>query len=423
VRAALLLATLLLLAGCTTRERVNPLDPKNEQTGGALVGFNAIAANGVVELRWPELPLNGLVGYRIQRWKPGEPPEYLRSSDYAPTTIAAEDSGVANDSTYVYRLIAHLAGGDSALSAPDTATPGTRQIFLLEADIPALTRLTPDARDFLYQLASDKSYADLELDKKHGVLWVSADDAGLVLKKSFEGATVGEPNPIGTPGDLTVSNNRGVAWVVSITGQRVVQFGPDLNDPAIQRSISGVGHPRVVEAGTLDPSVWIGNDEGEVYRYRAADGTLETFWSLHAGLIRAIALDETQGCAWVVTRETTTGNLYYLNPADTSATLVLPDLINVVDLAVDHGTGDLWISERAAPQLGAGRLSHITRAGTMIGALTGVEPYGIDVDSLDGTCWATDLHSNRLLHVGPNGNVLRYSPPLQTPYAVRVYIP
>ena len=126
---ALLLPLLLLLqGGCTTRDRLNPLDPHNSRTSGRIPGFNAVAADDVVELSWTALTQEGVVGYRVLRWKPGSAPVPLGSSDYGPGAVAAEDRGVVNDSTYVYRLVAHLASGDSAVSEPDSATPGTRRI-------------------------------------------------------------------------------------------------------------------------------------------------------------------------------------------------------------------------------------------------------------------------------------------------------
>jgi len=69
---------LVALAGCTNRDRSNPLDPRNARTGGTIPGFNAVAGDSVVELRWPSLQQEGVTGYRVQRWerdwnKPGQP--------------------------------------------------------------------------------------------------------------------------------------------------------------------------------------------------------------------------------------------------------------------------------------------------------------------------------------------------------------
>ena len=421
--ARLLVLAALVLGGCTTRERSNPLDPRNSRTHGGIVGFNAIGADDIVELRWPPLLVDGVLGYRVQRWIPGGIPQELGSADYHPDAGAAEDTSVTNDSTYVYRLVAHLENGDSAVSVPDTVTPGVRRIFVLMAGVPSFLRLSPDARDVLFERAANESYIDMELDRKSGLLWLSAEGSGSVIRKTPEGGTVGAVIQTASPGDLSVSSNRGIGWVVSLTDANVLSYGPNIDDPSPQRAINSVAHPRVVEAGSADLTVWIGNEEGFVYRFRAQDLVQTHEWNLGAGLIRAIALDEAVGGAWAATRSGNVGNLYYLNPADSSSTLVRTNLLNAADLAVDPMTGDLWISERGLPNQGIGRLSVITRSGTLLATVSGIEPYGIDVDPSNGSCWVTDLHSNRVLEIDRSGRTLRASPVLETPYAVRISHP
>jgi streptogramin lyase len=423
IRAArLLILTAICLGGCTTRERSNPLDPRNTHTQGSLVGFNAIGADHIVELRWPALGVQGITGYRVQRWAPGGVPRSLGAADYNPDAIAAEDSSVVNDSTYVYRLVAHLAQGDSVLSAPDTVTPGRRQIYVLAAGGPSFLRLSPDGRDVLYDRLAEESYVDMELDRRSGLIWLAAESAGTVIRRTPDGATVGAEIDVGGPGDLSVSSNRGIGWVVSLTAGSVISYGPNVDDPAPQRLIPDVLEPRIVEAGTNDPTVWIGNESGQVFRYRAQDLVLTHTWSLGQGPIRAIALDEATGGAWVATRAAI-GSLYYLDPVDSSATRIRSSVLNAADLAVDPASGDLWMSERGAPDLGMGRLSLITRAGVTLASITGLEPYGIDIDPAAGSCWVADLRSNHVLEIDRTGALLRSSPLLQTPYAVRVTVP
>ena len=426
--AGALIAAALLAGGCSTRERLNPLDPKNDRTQGALTGFDATAADGIVEFRWPALSLEGLLGYRVQRWRPGEAPQALGSSDYPPPSIAGEDPDVRNDSTYVYRLVAHLARGDSVLSPPDTVTPGVRRILALEAGTPAFARLSPDARDVLFARSALEAYEDMELDLKREAVWLAIEGLDLVILKTLDGATLAPGLTVPGPVDVAVSNNRGIGWVASPAGQRVVAFGPDPTNPDLvnpnpQVTINAIGHPRVVEAGTLDPGVWIGNDEGSVYRVRPQDGARTDEWLLGAGGIRAIALDQAAGAAWIATRSGPASDLYYLAPGDSARTLVRRNLSNVVDLAVDPQTGDLWVSERGAPNVGAGRVSRLSRSGATLASASSLEPYGIDVDPLDGSCWVSDLRSARLLRLTRDCVVTRASSLLDAPYAVRIHVP
>ena len=215
VRTTLVALVALLaaaLAGCTTRDRNNPLDPKNRETRGLITGFNALAGDRVVELRWVRLSNEGVIGYRIQRWRPGGTPAALPGADFAEYVAAAEDPAVQNESTYVYRLIARLASGDSAFSAPDTATPGTRRIAAIVADLPGLVGLTSDARDILYEFQDKAPYEDLELDEQRGWFWVCLYDDGTVVRRRFNGSNVGVEVAVTGPADLTTTPQRGTGW-------------------------------------------------------------------------------------------------------------------------------------------------------------------------------------------------------------------
>ena len=61
--------------------------------------------------------------------------------------------------------------------------------------------------------------------------------------------------------------------------------------------------------------------------------------------------------------------------------------------------------------------------GETVLSVAGIEPYGLALDAATGSCWVTDLASDRLLEVARSGTILRRSPPLGVPYGVRVHRP
>jgi len=419
VAAAALLA-LLVSGGCAERDRSNPLDPLNHKTGGGLPAFNALAGDRQVEIRWTRLTQTGVLGYRIQRWVPGGAPAYL--GDTLGSNLAgAVDSSVTNGFTYIYRLVADLASGDSVVSPPDTATPGTRKISVLAAGIPGIVGLTPDGRDILFSLEAEDAFDDMELDSVHNALWLTLPAEGVVLRDHFDGTSAGPPLGVTGPSDVSVSNLRGVGWVAVPSLGAVEAFGPDLNN-STPRSIPNLGEPHVVEAGTRNPSVWIGNQAGNVYRY-SLDGTAELGrWGLGSRVI-AIALEDS--AAWIATRASESDafhdKLYRINPADSSVTLVRSGLLNIVDIAFDRLTDRLWVSERGAPGHGAGRLTAITKDAVTFVQVLSIEPYGISLESSTGNCWVSDLKSSRVFEITSNGVFVRWSPPIQVPYGIRAW--
>ena len=422
-RTLIIVLTAANLAGCTTRDRNNPLDPKNRATRGLITGFNVLAGDAVVELRWVRLSNEGVLGYRVQRWTPGGTPAPLPGAEFAEHVAAAEDPTAKNDSTYVYRLIADLASGDSVFSVPDTATPGTRRIAAIVADLPGLVGLTADARDVLYQFLEKEPYDDLELDEQRGWFWMSLFDAGAVFRRRFNASNVGVEVAVPGPSDLTTTPQRGTGWAAIPSEARVVAIGPDTLSSVPGPSIVGVGTPRVVEGAKQSATLWIGSDEGVVYRYGISADAITQTWSL-GDPIGAIALDEAVDGAWISTRYGDLSDLYYVvfgspDPPDR----VREGLVNVTDLASDPATRSVWVSERGAPLAGHGRMSRIGIDGTTMTTLTGIEPYGLALDAVTGSCWVTDIASDRLLEVAPSGTILTRSPRLGVPYGVRVYHP
>ena len=406
-----------LLAGCAERDRSNPLDPKNGATGGKIAGFAALAGNRQVEIRWTRLPQQDVASYWVLRWRPGEAPQYLPDF-FGPSIAGTIDSSVTNDETYNYRLVAFFLSGDSAVSQTDTATPGTRKIAVLSAGLPGLVGLTPDARDILYVQPAEEAYEDMELDRVHRLLWLTMPEAGFILRTYFDGRPAGPIIAHPHPADVSVSDLRGVGWVAFPDDHLVRAFGPDPASVDTFRTISSVGEAHVVEAGTVDPTVWIGNEAGTVRRF-TTDGVLRNDWSLGARVV-AIALDEAVERAWAAVRTSSGDDLYVLDARDSTATKVAGQWSGIADLAVDPATRSLWVSERGTPRAGNGRLTRLSASGVAVAILGGIEPFGIMVDPVTGNCWASELSTSRVVEVSPGGLILRGSAPINLPYAVRV---
>ncbi|HET9951154.1 MAG TPA: hypothetical protein VFS09_05095 [Candidatus Eisenbacteria bacterium] len=421
---ALCLASLLLAAaaGCSTRDRINPLDPANARTHGEIPGFSAIAANGLVELRWEPLTQSGVVEYAVQRWKPGEAPRPLPGAVFPPRSVGSIDLDVLNDTTYVYRLVARFDYGDSAVSPPDSATPGNRVIEVLSAGLPGVMELSPDARDIVVIVPAANAFEDFDIDRDRGVLWLSDPVSGVVLRHGLNGEIAGVPLPINGVTDVSVSSLRGVGWIAVPDGQRLEAYGPDLNNPDPRLVVGGVGHARVVEAGTGDPTVWVGSDEGTVFRLNPSDGAPLEQWHLGAP-IRAIALDQSARSAWIVTSRGAVNDLYYLVPGDTSAVALRTGLDNVADVEVEPKTRTLWLSERGEPRGGAGRISRLGPGGTTLATLAAIEPYGVAVEPGSDHVWVASLARNRLLELDATASVVRESPSIGVPYGVLVHVP
>jgi hypothetical protein len=411
-------ALAVVSGGCETRDRSNPLDPYNDDTGGLIPGFNALAGNRQVEIRWSRVTQDGLTGYRLLRWHPGETPEVIEAQ-IAPNLTGTVDTAVVNEESYVYQLVARFQSGDTLASPADTATPGTRQIIVLGADLPGMYGLTPDGRDILYAQPARDAYEDMELDERRGVLWLSLPLEGAVLRLYPSGAVAAPEIDVAYAADVSISGLRGTGWIADPVAHQVHEY--DLGDN--NDNPHTVGAARVVEAGTHTAFVWVGNENGHVLRFTSDQFVLAGEWTVPGSVVRAIAIDEGTGQAWVVARptgETGTDDLYRIDPTDSTVTGVPFRLANVADVEFDEARHSLWVSEEGPPTFGSGRLTRLDDQGEIVATLSGIEPFGIHLDKETGNCWVADLRSKRVLEVAPSGALVRRTTVIETPYLVRV---
>jgi hypothetical protein len=435
-RAAVLRRTVLAaaltgaccLSGCTERDRSNPLDPSNLEDGGALYGFNALAGDGQVELRWNRLTQVGVLGYRLTRWRPGESPSYVGDL-YPPHLAGTVDTDAVNGEEYVYRLFAYLETGDSVASPTDTAQADARRVVALSSTLPGIVGLTPDGRDVLYAVQSDDAYEDIEADDERGVLWLSHSLLNRVDRLTWTGAFAGPSIQIdSSPSDVSVNPRTGSGWVAFPHRGEVISYRSILTSQS--GSILDVpGTPRVVEIGAADETVWVGTEAGRVFRYDLnVTGTppdtehrLLGEWAV-GGQVGAIALDETRNRAFVLTRSAIEGgrdSLRIIDAVDSTVSTTAYGLVETADLAFDPVARQLWISERGAPRQGLGRLSRASEEGEILQSWSPLEPFGIDLDAA-GTCWIADLRSRRVLAIWSSGVIRLWSAVIDAPYQVRV---
>jgi DNA-binding beta-propeller fold protein YncE len=406
------------IGGCSLRDRSNPLDPRNQTTHGSLSGFNAIAGDNIVTLSWTPIQQLGVESYRLDRWLPGQAPRPLPGALYPSYVATAEDFTAHNDSTYLYRVVAHFTSGDSAASPPDTATPGTRRIMVLVATLPGVAGLSPDARDILYGDLASEPYDELDLDSTRGVFWLSQFDRGVISSRRFESLAGQTEFQAFHPTDIAITTQRSVVWAAQPELSRVARFLVGDTTGAI----TGVGPARTVESNSANATLWIGSDDGRLFH--ASAPTLDTLQSWQfTGRVGPIAVDEASDEAWVAVRATDLFDLYLVRAGNPDPILLRSGLLNVTDIEVEAVTRTAWLCERGAPLAGNGRLTRFGRDGAVLATVGGFEPYTLSVEPRSREVWVTDIRSDRLIEVSPTGAILRRSPALGVPYGVRVYRP
>jgi hypothetical protein len=175
---ALALALVTAAASCSHRERANPLDAGNPDTGGAPQNFNAIAEANAVELSWLAQPELAIDGFQIFRLAPGDAAFQAITGVLPTSTSRFFDIRVAQGLEYQYRIHFVVRGEIAANWAQDVATPGPLVPWVVDPDRGRVLRLSPDGRDVALARTGFGSVSALAASPGHGPLWVADELAG-----------------------------------------------------------------------------------------------------------------------------------------------------------------------------------------------------------------------------------------------------
>src|SRR5215212_4402075 len=151
-----------LIAGCSARDRANPLDPANPGTSGRPTGFAAVALSDQVLLSWDQTP--GL-STQIFRQADGEPDFTPLTSTLPPSQRLFTDTHAPNDVTYTYRLFYVTSSGLSREPATALATPSKVIAWAIDRDRNSLLRLSADGREIATEQPDFPAPTHLAVDR------------------------------------------------------------------------------------------------------------------------------------------------------------------------------------------------------------------------------------------------------------------
>jgi len=407
-RLALLVSLALLAAGCSERERSNPFDPLNPSTSGRPPGFQALAGDRQVSLRWDLVTGGTFTGFQIYRRAPGE-------TDFQPLTdvlstfnTTFRDVPLVNGAEYDYRLYFVFPFGRGSTPSEQQAAPGAAMPWLIEANGSDIIRVTPDNRHVASRRTGFGETVDLGVNPVNGDVWV-ADAAGgrVVIVEGTGGVTVSVPG-FNTPNAIGVDPADGTAWVCDAGRGRVYHLNRD--GQFLPFSIGVLDQP-VDAAVDVDPGfVWVcERGANQVSRYDF--DSLQ--FSVPVAAPSRVAVDSVTHEGWVtsfangvVTRISPSGQI-----VDTFNGFTAP-----LGVAVDSRRGRVWIADPHA-----GRITALRRDGQQEFQVQGLPDAGeLAVDLATGEAWAVLGSTGSVARLSPAGLILRVQGGFQFPYAIGV---
>jgi DNA-binding beta-propeller fold protein YncE len=410
MRGFLLLLTLALLAGCTTRDRANPFDPENP-SGGRPAGFVAIAGAQSVALHWDAVGgVSDLQGYRVFRRIQGQADYIVVSGLLGPAANGFSDFGLVNGLRHEYRLYFVFSDGLGNEPAEDYATPNPTRPYVVELGGGALVRLSADGRRIASRTPGLSGPSHVAVDPDSGLVWTSDTFGGLVRILEPSLGTSLFVNAVESPLALAVNPVDHSAWICDDGADRVWHVGPD-GAPASPADIDLLSDPIGVALDPVNFHLWICERSGNRVRRILSDGTPD--WAVTIQAPSRVAVDSTSRHGWVtsfvnghVVRVSNTGV-----PVDTITSVDGP-----IGIAIDARRDRVWVADAAGSRLVAYR-----RAGTeafRINGLPGVRDVTVELRS--GDAWAVCPGSGEVVRVSFDGTVLARVGGLVDPYGIAV---
>ncbi|HTR97896.1 MAG TPA: hypothetical protein VMH61_08345 [Candidatus Acidoferrales bacterium] len=409
-----LLALLAALAGCSERDRANPLDPANPQTGGRPAGFTALADFDVVRLSWTAQPGLSIDGFRVLRFAPGDTAWQAITAVLPPSTGGVLDLAVANGRLYQYRLYYVIRGALGSQPAADHATPGPARPWVADDGSGELVRLTADGRHVLASFDDAGDVQSVGVDPGTGEVWTSAAYDGVVSVRTPDGlqpvimqgldspftlaitpfdhsawicqsvslahrdpsgtagvpAAIGPPTePFDTPSGVAIDPRDFSIWVCENGGARLRHFARD--GSPVSTGFEPLPSRAAVDSVTRE--VWVTSFErGVVLRLGQNAAVIDS--SLAASGPIGLAVDPYRGRVWVA--DAVGNRVIALDPATDHVLFTVNGIAGAVDVSVDRATGDAWVVARSAQSI-----VHLDSNGKVLETLGGFsDPVGISVD-------------------------------------------
>jgi DNA-binding beta-propeller fold protein YncE len=409
-RLAALLA-LLLLASCSNRARLNPLDSMNPNSGGAPEGFNALAGFVSVRLVWLPRPDLAIDGFRLYRLAPFDSLYRPLGGAFLPTSSSFFDGSASNGLDYRYRLFYVIDGQPSARYAEDVATPGSVRAWVGDVAGGRVLRLTPDARDIVEIRTGFGTPYSLAVTQDNGPVWVADDQAGEVQVLDPQGlfapVTIAG---VSDPFTMALDPFNATAWICDLSGavRHYAANGTPAAPPALNVLFN---QPGGIATNAADGAVWVTELTGNRVRRFARDGTV-----LGARPIASpsrVAVDSSTGEAWVTSL--TTGRVWLLTPG--MAALDSVGLQGPIGVALDWRRRTAWIADAAANQVVA--LDMDTRAERFRLVALG-EPRDVAVDLQRGDAWVVGRTAASVYRFSATGVLLGRVGGLGEPVEVRL---
>lgn len=409
MRRLLPLLILAGLAGCSSRARDNPFDPRNPNTHGAPAGFLALADDGRVDLTWAPVFATSFSGFKLYRETETETTFRAITGLLPPITTHYSDVGLLNGLTHRYRLVYVFPTEGERGTAEDEATPGPTRPWVADAGAGQLIRLTPDGRHVSTVRGGFSYPSAIAADPVSGWVWISDNAAGVVtILNPWTGTTTAVPGLLG-PSTVALNATDHSGWVCDETAGTVFHFDPNGN--VLANPLNPIQVPIGVAVDPNDGSVWIAERGASRLRHYSASSVL--LGSVTIDRPSRVAVDSVTKEVWVTSFESR--QVSRVSSAG-AVDKTIGGFGGPIGIAVDSRRGLVWVADAGADQVWI-----LTRAGDTQSKLGGFsEARDVSVDPVTGDGWIAAPGAGQVARISSAGVLVRLLGGFNTPVAISV---
>ncbi|MFC1569839.1 hypothetical protein ACFL4L_06355 [bacterium] len=385
---------IVLLYGCTGRNRNNPLDPQNPETEGKVQGLDIVSEYNRVSLKWKSLSSDYAVHYQIYR-KQIEQIEYQHIGLTGVPSF--QDSGLILGAPVHYRVSA-LTGTqyESPLSDSVTITPGPHDYWVADYYGERIVRLTYDAQHILDDIQGFYLPVDIAVDTTTEEIWALNRRDGELLKL-VHGQIEDRIGGFHNPRLLTLDPYNQMIWIVQDSLREIVRV--DYHGRLIDK-LRGFGRITDISWAGLNLGCWVVDADSNSVDLISPDKK----WTLHTDFENPLGVDAHQqdGWAWIADHS----QLYQAKLNGEFNSKYHVENGEIISLSLDHTNSNCWIVIRTDED-SEYHIQKINVHGELLCSQSGFgEVFEILANPFDGGCIIADYLWGQIVRLSAEGEII-----------------
>lgn len=389
---------LVLFFHCADRQRANPIDPYNRDTGGKPVGLHIYSEFDTIVLSWQRITVKRLKGYNIYRKLAGESSFtliHLTSID----STKFFDRKVAYDLYYRYRISVVTDDYESSLSDSIGIIPGPTNIWITDVDDRRIIEISHDGLHEIQRIPTDGYPWDVEIDPRNRSVWYSDVLWGAVYHRTnSDWKPFFSSDRIWQPKDIELDSKRNVLWAADENGQ-IIQIATDSEGELKIIRHEKIKTPQSLAVDPISGQCWVADPEARLVLQISHSGNRITEAQSNFFRPLAVAIDSRNGSCWVAD----SSRLVKLLSNGQPQLAVVDELKYAYALDVNQDTGEVWVVDIGNEPT----LSKFDELGQRLLQVTGFTfPQAVTVNLHDDSCVIVDTGSGKVIRVSADGTVM-----------------